>query len=443
VKPLKVLMSAYACEPGIGSEPGVGWKIAREMARRHEVWVITRVNNGPVIEPELLRDPAPSMRFVYYDLPSWARWWKRGQRGVQLYYYLWQVGVYFVARRLRRQVDFDLTQHVTFVKYWSPSFLALLPLPFVWGPVGGGESAPGALLRGVGVRGRFYETLRNVARLVGEHDPFVGLSARRSRVALATTEETAVRLRKLGARNVKLFSQLGASEGEMERFGDHAANGRATGQGADDAGIRLISIGRLLHWKGFHLGLAAFARADIPGSEYWIVGDGPEEGRLEALARELGVAHRVRFLGDLSREEVFSRLGECDVLVHPSLHDSGGMVCLEAMGIGKPVVCLDLGGPAVQVTEETGFKVPAGMPDETIDGLAGAVATLARDPDLRTRMGLAARSRVREHFSWGEKGRQIDGFYDEALSLSCSPRAVLRARVGHGSVAPKREQGRT
>jgi glycosyltransferase involved in cell wall biosynthesis len=436
MRPLKVLMSAYACEPGVGSEPGVGWKIAREMAGRHEVWVITRVNNGPVIEPELLRDPAPGMHLVYYDLPSWARWWKRGQRGVQLYYYLWQVGAYFVARRLRRQIDFDLAQHVTFVKYWSPSFLALLPLPFVWGPVGGGESAPSALLRGVGLRGRAYETLRNVARWVGEHDPFVKLSARRSRIALATTEETAARLRVLGAHNVKLFSQLGASEGELDQLRNHEAIDRAESRGADATAIRFLSIGRLLHWKGFHLGLLAFARAGIPGSEYWIVGDGPEEGRLEVLARELGVANRVRFLGDLPREEVFRRLGECDVLVHPSLHDSGGMVCLEAMGIGRPVICLDLGGPAVQVTEETGFKVPAGAPEGTIDGLAGAMAKLAHDPGLRVRMGWAARRRVEEHFSWDKKGEQFDEFYLEALALARgAPRSTPRVESGHKNVA--------
>lgn len=438
MKPLRVLMSAYACEPGIGSEPGVGWKIAREMADRHEVWVITRSNNGPVIEPELLRDPAPSLHFVYFDLPSWARWWKRGQRGVQLYYYLWQVGVYFVARRLRRRIDFDLTQHVTFVKYWSPSFLALLPVPFVWGPVGGGESAPRALRRGVSLRGKAYEALRNLARWIGEHDPFVKLSARQSVVALATTEETAVRLRGLGARNVKLFSQLGASGEELEQLGRHAVKGRTTERVADAATVRFLSIGRLLHWKGFHLGLRAFARAGIPGSEYWVVGDGPEQERLEALARELGIAHRVRFLGDLQREEVFHKLGDCDVLVHPSLHDSGGMVCLEAMGIGRPVICLDLGGPAVQVTEETGFKVPAADPEGTVCGLAEVMSTLAHDTDLRVRMGLAARRRVEEHFSWDKKGGQIDEFYLEALALSGSPRTTPRPEAGLRNVARKR-----
>ena len=109
---LKVLISAYACEPGKGSEPGVGWNVAVEAARRHDVWAITRANNRPVIEAELARNPIPSLHMVYYDLPRWTRWWKRGTRGTRLYYYLWQLALYSVVRRLYRKIRFDVTHHV-------------------------------------------------------------------------------------------------------------------------------------------------------------------------------------------------------------------------------------------------------------------------------------------------------------------------------------------
>src|SRR4051812_45653270 len=108
---MKVLLSAYGCDPGGGSEGGVGWNMAREMANCHEVWVLTRANNRPEIEAELSSHPIPGLHFAYYDLPRWARWWKRGQRGVRLYYYLWQLGIYCVAKRLHREVGFDLAHH--------------------------------------------------------------------------------------------------------------------------------------------------------------------------------------------------------------------------------------------------------------------------------------------------------------------------------------------
>ena len=88
---MKVLLSAYACEPDKGSEPAVGWNWVRQVSRFHEVWVITRANNRKPIEKALAKNPLPNAHFIYFDLPHWARFWKRGQRGAHLYYYLWQL----------------------------------------------------------------------------------------------------------------------------------------------------------------------------------------------------------------------------------------------------------------------------------------------------------------------------------------------------------------
>jgi len=153
-------------------------------------------------------------------------------------------------------------------------------------------------------------------------------------------------------------------------------------------------------------------------SEYWIIGDRPERAELQRLAHDLGVADKVHFLGAMPRVQVLERLSECDVLVHPSLHDSGGWVCLEAMAAGRPVICLDLGGPALQVTEETGFKTPAITPEQVVNDLAEAMLRLARDPELRKRMGEAARKRVNEYFDWDKKGEWLTDLYDSVCHFN-------------------------
>jgi glycosyltransferase involved in cell wall biosynthesis len=181
--------------------------------------------------------------------------------------------------------------------------------------------------------------------------------------------------------------------------------------------FRVVSVGRLIHWKGFHLGLMAFAtfQEAFPASEYWLVGDGPERRNLERLTRRLHVADRVRFWGNLPRHQVLEKLTESDVLLHPSLHDSSPAVCLEAMTAGRPVICLDLGGPMLQVTAETGFKVIAGTLEQVLNDLADAMLRLARDPDLRVRMGTAGRRRVGEVYSWQNKGRFLAELYQEVV----------------------------
>ena len=187
----KVLISAYACRPNMGSEPGVGWNIARQLVNYCELWVLTRADNRPAIEAELTQNPVPGLHFIYCDLPAWARWWNHNLKGVQLHYYLWQIIAYFAARKLNKEVGFDIAHHVTYVKYWSPSFLSLLPIPFIWGSVGGGESAPKSFWGDFSFRGKLYETVRDGARWLGEHDPFVRMTARRSTLVRATTEDTA------------------------------------------------------------------------------------------------------------------------------------------------------------------------------------------------------------------------------------------------------------
>lgn len=410
MKSIKVLISAYACRPNQGSEPGVGWNTIREIVKHHQVWTLTRENNRPSIEAELAKNPIPGLQVIYYDLPAWAKWWYQGQQGVQLHYYLWQIGAYYQARNLHREVNFDLIHHITYVKYWSPSFLSLLPVPFVWGPVGGGESAPKAFWQDFSLRGKAYETLRDGARWICEKDPFVRMTAQRSAAIQSTTDDTAKRIYKMGITTpVQIYSETALDNAEIAQLAGRLVPNNSL--------IRFISMGRLLHWKGFHLGLRAFAQADLPkDAEYWVLGEGPERSRLEALVKDLGIDSQVKFWNRLPRDETLQKLGESVALVHPSLHDSGGWVCLEAMAMGRPVLCLDLGGPAVQVTAETGFKIPAHTPEQTVRDLATAMTLLAKDPQLRLQMGQAGQKRVSENYSWQIKGNYLIKLYADILA---------------------------
>ena len=411
---MKILISAYSCEPGAGSERGLGWNVAREVAKYHEVWVLTRPDESKeAIEAELEANPVSNLKFVYFTLPFWQDSMRWGQSGaMQIHYYLWQIQAYFVARRLHQEIDFDAAHHVTFVKYSSPSFLSLLPIPFVWGSVGGGESAPKPFWQDFSLKAKAYELARSLARGIGERDPFVAMTAKKSSVIRVTTKDTASRIHKLRVKigHLQISSESSLPQAEIARISGY--------QAAEDTSVRFISMGRLLHWKGFHLGIKAFAQANLPNAEYWVVGDGAELEALKALAKELEIEEKVKFWGRLPREETLTKLGQAQVLVHPSLHDSGGWVCLEGMAAKKPVICLDLGGPAIQVTEKTGIKVTAHNPTQTVADLAAAMERLANSPELRASMGEAGLELVRENFSLEGMGRELDRLYTSIVRES-------------------------
>ncbi|WP_072619521.1 glycosyltransferase family 4 protein [Spirulina major] len=407
MRSLTILVSAYSCEPHRGSEPGVGWNMAVELARHHHVWVLTRPDeSGPHIDAELARHPNPNLHFVYCTTPLIGGLWRWGSGGaMQIHYYFWQLQAYFTARRLLRTVKFDAIHHITFVKYSTPSFLALLPVPFFFGPVGGGESAPPPFWRAFSFKARLYEWARSLTRWIGEQDPFTRLTVRRSAIAFATTPETEQRLTTLGAPRTQILAEAALSAAELDTLQPRPPAARP----------RFLSVGRLLHWKGYHLSIAAFAAAQLGDCDYWLLGTGPETATLQGLIDRLGVGDRVQLLGRQPRSHVLDLLTSSYAFVHPSLHDSGGWACLEAMAAGLPVLCLDLGGPATEVTAATGFKIAAQHPEQVIQDLAAAMGEIVSDRTLRDRLGQGGRDRIKSEYTWSQKVHRINTVYREIL----------------------------
>jgi glycosyltransferase involved in cell wall biosynthesis len=392
----------------MGSEQAVGWNWVMQISRWHELWVITRANNREPIEKALAAKPLTNIHWVYFDLPHWARFWKKGGRGLYAYYYLWQLGVYFVGRRLCREVKFDLAHHVTMGNFWSPSSLSLLPVPFVWGPIGAGLPAPRPFWKEFSLRGRANEWLRAVSLFFARLDPLRALTEDKACMILAVSSGTARAFSPGSQHKITLFSAVGFDSSEIDEF-DISWSSRS-------GPFKVLSVGRLVHWKGFALAIKAFAifHDAFPNSQHWIVGDGPEKERLAELASSLGLSECVHFAGSLSRADYLAHVRSSDVLLYPSLHQPGAFVIIEAMANCKPVICLDLGEPALLVNEETGIRIAANSPAQTANDLANAMVLLALDPALGVRMGQAGRQRVQDHFTWDKKAALMAACYEKA-----------------------------
>jgi glycosyltransferase involved in cell wall biosynthesis len=409
MKKLKLLISAYACEPGKGSEPGVGWSWVAQMSQFHDLWVITRANNREAIEKTNL-DWVRKVHWIYFDLPPRLTFWKKGSRGVHAYYYFWQIGAWLKAKKLLREVSFDLIHHVTFGQYWIPSWLGLLERPFVFGPVGGGEDTPQPLLASLTPKQRQHESLRTLLRNIARFDPIANVTLGRS-TFVAATEDTLSQAKSFRPKLEFVLPQCAMTREEIATF-NHL---RPKSGGP----FRLISIGRLVHWKGYHLSILAFAKLlkSIPDAEYWLINQGPEQEALERLAAEAGCGDKIKFLGRMKTlQDVYARLEQSDVLVHPALHEAFGNVCLETMASGRPVICFNRGGPALQVTPETGIAVEPGEVEESVERLTEAMQRLADDSQLRRSMGENARRRVADHFSWEEMAVQMNTIYEKTLA---------------------------
>jgi hypothetical protein len=231
---LKVLMSAYACEPGRGSEPEVGWQWALQMARFHDVTVVTRANNREGIERALPRDEALRPRFVYYDLPKGMIWLKRRGLPVAIYYLLWQAGVRrHLGPRLR---EFDLIHHVTFNSLRQPGFWWFCGKPVLLGPLGGGQVCPWRLLGTFGWK-LVPEALRSLSVLAAPLMPHLHLSFHFATRILTANQDTRRRIPRWYHRKVLPLLDTGIPAGDIPpagedqglRPGDRGAGPRAEG----------------------------------------------------------------------------------------------------------------------------------------------------------------------------------------------------------------------
>ncbi|MGH2997347.1 MAG: glycosyltransferase family 4 protein, partial [Gaiellaceae bacterium] len=157
----------------------------------------------------------------------------------------------------------------------------------------------------------------------------------------------------------------------------------------------LLCVGRLIPIKGHIVLLRAFAEAkrEVPDLVLDVAGRGPLEPALKALARELGVADSVRFLGYVA--PVQAAIERAAIVVVPSMGEGFGMVALESMERGRPVIAAEIGGLGELVQDGvTGLLVTPGEAEP----LRRAIVELASDPELARRMGAAGRARALEHF---------------------------------------------
>jgi glycosyltransferase involved in cell wall biosynthesis len=200
---------------------------------------------------------------------------------------------------------------------------------------------------------------------------------------------------------------------------------------------RLLMLGRLVERKGTEDVIAALAR--LPGAELVVAGGppraelraDPEYRRLRGAARAHGVAGRVVFTGGVARERVPALIRSADVVVCAPWYEPFGIVPLEAMACGVPVVATAVGGLTDSIVPgRTGLLVPPRDPA----ALAGAVAALLADPVLGAALGRAGRRRARHWYDWARVAAQTETVY---LRLAGAPRSG-RAAAGRAAAGAAR-----
>lgn len=401
-----ILATTYAVNPYKGSEDGMGWNFVLQIAKNNKVIAITRENNRNDIEKYMSTNPNDlykNMTFLYFDLPYWKRWWKKGSRGAMLYYWMWQKGIVSFVKN--QSIEFDIVHNLNFHNDWTPSYLWKLGKPFVWGPVGHHPLIPSQYLKEYSIK---YFIKDRATWLIKNY--FWKYSH-----ALRNTAKNADFV---WCMNDAVPSKLHLKQDQYQIIPSVATQDFGFIEDSQNENFTFISAGRLVPLKGFDLAIRAFATfydslvdVEKATTKLVIVGSGPEEKLLIKLARDLGVENNIQFVLWMERNELMKLFKQAQVFLFPS-HEGAGMVVPEALSFGLPVICLDNCGPGSFINELCGIKVKEDTYDNTTFNLTEAMRTLYSDKAKFKGLRQGARAQFEHVFHWDRRGEQLAKIYD-------------------------------
>jgi glycosyltransferase involved in cell wall biosynthesis len=400
---LRILLSAYACDPNRGSELGNGWNWAYNLASHgNKVLLLTRAQGKKVIEKELLKQPSPNLKVKYIDVPGWCKLFLFGQIGVYLHYFLWQKQAYLISKHLAEKID--VVHHVTWGSLKGGSELWKLGKPFVFGPIGGGQITPNAFLIFF-KKERITEWLRTiVTQNITFFFPGTLKTVSNSKMILVSNRETLAIVQAMNAKHVDLFLDTGLPiEFVPKARPIHILKEK----------IKILWVGRVYPLKGLELIFAALSHVTIP-FEFNIIGDGPWGHKISGWIKDYGLTGKVYWHGSLIWGELKNFYLNNDIFFFTSLRDSFGSQLLEAMAHGLPVITLNQSGARDFVPDGAGFKVNVTTPEETAILLAKSVERLWYEPELRERMGVVA-YRFAKKQTWDKKVFEMEKIYKAVI----------------------------
>jgi len=416
---LKVLVSAYACNPLKGSEEGVGWGWVRALSEYHDLFVITAEFHRRDIEEALSKEFPLSSRVIFFYVPHklWhyapTKGWLFVESSVlkpamNYAYRLWQREAYRLARDLHDEHKFDLAHQLTYVGFRFPGHLWKLDIPFVWGPVGGLENTPWRFLPMFGGNGFIYYAGRNFINTLEK--VFLSAPKRAFRKArggiIAATAGIEREIRKWYDEECEVICEIGPPAEILDHY-----SVREPGRP-----VRLSWSGQ--HLPGKALPLLLRALSAIQTDVAWkldILGAGPCTVKWQKLAKRLKIDDSCVWHGQLPRAEALKKVRESHIFVITSLKDLTSTVLLEALSQGVPVICPDHCGFSNVITAECGIKVPVVSPRQLHSDLASAILRLVNDEALRRQLAQGALRRIRD-FSWEDKARQVDSIYRKMVA---------------------------
>lgn len=416
---MKILIAATACRPYAGSEAYVGWQAINALRHDHELWVMTSLWCRPAVERVINSEGGwTRVRFVYVDEREGDRPYSENRIIARLQswmrYRKWCRYASVAAKRLNQEIKFDLAHHVTYATWRMGSPLAGIGIPWIWGPIGGGENFPATMLPVLSPVAFLFEIIRGLNTMMAKRSPAVRCAAGSAAMVLPNNPETESLVVSLGVpkERIRRLCQSFLPEERLERLKRKAS---ITPQECGE--LRCVAGGNLEGRKGVAIALHALVQLKREGIpfRYTYLGRGPELAHLKALANRLGIAERVNFVDSLSGDEYVQALQSSHVYLLPSLREGVPVTQMEAMAAGCVPIVADCGGAGPMAISGGSQPIAVSVPTNMTSCIAGELKGLWEYPNEWERRSRSARQGIIDSYSAENYRNLIKRFYQEVI----------------------------
>ena len=405
---IKILISAYACSPGMGSEPGMAWNWVSNLAKFCELYIITEGEFREKIEevvPTL--EQGKNMHFYYNPVSEDIRkmCWNQGDWRFYKYYREWQWKTYLMAKEICSSEHIDVLHQLNMIGFREPGYLWKLSkengVPFVWGPVDAKDKFPVAYLDGASIKTKLFMRLKNF--LTGIQLRYSGRvlkAARQTSVIFSASSNSQRSFKKYMHIDSPLLNETGCYVQE------HPITDKSQKETFD-----VLWVGKMDFRKQLALALQTMAAIGDNKFRLHIVGGG-DSAFYQQMAEGLGIADQCVWHGAVSHDEVQKLMQASDIFFFTSVAEGTPHVVLEAIGNNLPVVCFDTCGQGDAVNDKVGRKVALSNPAQSATDFAKQLNDLEHDRNLLKQLSENCKQRQTE-LSWEKKAKTMVEWYEK------------------------------
>ncbi len=408
---MKILINAYACSPGMGSEPGMAWNWVSNLAKFCELHIITEGEFREKIEsvvPTL--EQGGNMHFYYNPVSEEIRrmCWNQGDWRFYKYYREWQWKTYLMAKDICRDEHMDILHQLNMIGFREPGYLWKLSkengVPFVWGPIGGLKQFPLAYLQGADLKMKLFNRLKNFLNIWQlKHEKRVDEALKTAKLLVSSIPDSYRALKRYKGMESIIIPETGcflSDDVSMDRF--------------DVQEFHVMWVGKFDFRKQLPLALKAIAIANNPNVVLDIYGGGSDVQIASAkkLVDSIGINEKVVWHGNQPNDVVNNAMRNAQLFFFTSISEDTSTVVLEAVSNHLPILCFDACGMAAVIDHNVGRKIPLSNPAQSATDFAKQLNELEHDRGLLKQLSANCRQRQIE-LSWEEKAKTMVEWYEK------------------------------